>query len=87
MTDPWADVRELSRQDRPIPDSLAFPLLTDADALLAVVPFARHKQECQIARAWGDGPGGTFTEPHCNCGYDEAFAALPERLKTTSNGE
>jgi hypothetical protein len=56
-------------------------LLKDADALLAVVPFARHKKECQIARAWGLGPGGTFTDPHCNCGFENTLAALPEHLR------
>ncbi len=37
--------------------------------------YARHKKECQIARAWGLGPGGTFTDPHCNCGYEKALSA------------
>ena len=40
MTDPWPDVRELIRQSRPIPDSIALPLLTDAVALLAIVKDA-----------------------------------------------
>lgn len=87
MNDPWADVRELIKnlEDSDPTWLINNPglvwLLADADALLAVVPFARHKKECQIARAWGTGPGGTFTDPHCNCGYEKVLAALSEYLK------
>ncbi len=61
-------------------------LKEERDALLAMVPFARHKPECQIAKAWGYGPGGTFTDPHCNCGFLTAHVALPEYLKEEVDG-
>ncbi len=82
MSDPWADIRERLERGEVVyfvPEFKA--LLADSDALLAIVPFARHKSECQIARAWGNGPGGTFTDPHCNCGFLTALAAAPQHLR------
>ena len=72
MTEPWADVRELIRQSRPIPDSLALPLLTDAVLLLAmrdalkVIDIALTK-----GRAYA----------HIGRLVSDALAALPEHLK------
>ncbi len=77
MSDPWADVREgltLTNEllriegDYSNPDELlvaARSLLADADALLGMLLFAGHKPWCT----------------HCDCGYEEALAALPEHLR------
>ncbi len=81
----FVDILAFLRGDPLAPEMTAMNVAEsrrDRDALLAIVPFARHKPECQIAKAWGNGPGGTFTDPHCNCGFLTALAALlPEHLK------
>ena len=72
MTDPFADVRELLRQSRPIPDSVAFPLLTDVDALFRYYKAHREVEKGAIS----------FTLEHKQVKeLEEALAALPEHLK------
>ncbi len=47
----------------------------DRAALAEVRPYIRHLPSCQVARAWGPGPGGT-TEGglRCDCGRDQLAA-------------
>lgn len=84
MTDPWPEVRKIIRRLKTkfMPDAyyqLAVPLvdtdalLTDADALLTMLPFSGHTDRC-LRVNYG-------VDQECDCGYTKALAALPEHLR------
>ena len=83
MTEPWAAVRELIRQSRPIPDSIALPLLTDAVALWS----GNREARAQIVHliAWLASDLSALNRRELVEAVDriagDALAALPEGLK------
>ncbi len=90
MTDPWENERERAEKARGYVDD-GLPawnwhvrsledverLLAEADALLAMVPFAGHLDRC-LRVNYG-------VRHECDCGYTKALAALPEHLKGDTN--
>ena len=94
MFDPWKTFRLVIENENSVDITDAYDLLTDADALLEVVPTSPpiHEVDFKGVPCPYGGPG-PWDHNECDCGYwgrleawakeiAEALAALPEHLRT-----